>query len=110
MAEFTKTQRRAIRELIAKAHETETGFLLQGLERQFVRWRAKEISSQELLDLIHGFHNKEARQLWSIYQTLREPELVARAVALKLIPGSDLPEDVRAALLPLIDFFASNRE
>ena len=110
MAEFTKAQRKALRELIAKAREAETVLLLQGLEHQFARWRVKEISSQELLDLIHRFHNSEARQLWSIYQTLREPELVARAVALQLIPSSDLPENIHATLVPLIGFFETNQE
>jgi hypothetical protein len=41
-----------------------------------------------------------------MHQSLKEPELVARGVALGLASLAELPEDVRPGLAPLVEFFA----
>ena len=41
--EFTKTERRLLRELAAEVYEAEAGQLLEELESEFKRWRDSEI-------------------------------------------------------------------
>ena len=106
MIEFSKSQRKALRELAARIREAETRQMLERLDQQFARWRGGQLGSGDLLDAIHEFQKGPARQLWSMHQSLKEPELVARGVALGLASLSELPEDVRPRLAPLVEFFA----
>lgn len=75
--EFTKAERRQLREFAGSVYEVEAHQMLEELESEFKRWREGEILSSELLGAIHEFHQHESRELWSMYQALREPEIVA---------------------------------
>jgi len=79
--------------------------MLEELDAQFQEWRTGEIESSELLQAIHEFHQHQSRQLWSRYQALKEPEIVARGLALGLLEES-VPEELRAKLAPLVEFFS----
>lgn len=106
MAEFSKAQRKVLRDLAGQAYEAEAHRVLEELEREFVRWRANEIESSELLQAIHTFHQDQSRSLWSMYQGLKEPQIVARGSALGFLAGDVLPDDLRSALSPLIEMYS----
>ena len=78
MAEFSKSEKKFLRELAGTVYEAEARLALDELDAQFERWRRGDLLGSELIAAIHEFHEQDARSLWSTYQTLKEPEIVAR--------------------------------
>ena len=107
-SDFTKSEKKALRELSGTIYEAEAHLMLEELDAQFQEWRSGEMESSELLRAIHDFHQHESRELWSRYQALKEPEVVARGVALGLL-SEPLPTALRTKLESLIEFFAGRR-
>jgi hypothetical protein len=105
MAEFSKTERRTLRELASTVHECEAHRMLEQLDATFARWRQDEIQSSELIDAIHEFHQHQSRELWSIYNSLREWHVVARGVALGFIAAERVAPPLLAKLQSLIGFY-----
>ena len=110
MSEFTKPERKTLRELASEAYEAEARSYLAELEADFLRWRQDEMSSSELLASIHAFHQEQSRELWSRHQSLKEPEIVARGVVLGFVRAEKIPEQLRAKLKLLLEFFAQHHE
>lgn len=108
--DFTKGERRQLRELAGEVYEAEAHQMLEALESEFKRWRGGEILSSELLNAVHEFHQHESRELWSMYQGLRDPEIVARGLALGLVAESSVPVELLAKLEPLRTFFGRGNE
>ncbi len=108
MVDFTKPERKTLRDLAGVVYEGEAHAYLEELEDEFVRWRAGEILSSELLAAIHEFHQGQSRELWSRYQSLKEPEIVARGVALGYLTEDRIPENIRQKLQSLLEFFAKH--
>ena len=105
MAEFSRSEKKALRELAGTVYEAEARLALDDLDSQFELWRKGSIPGSELIEAIHTFHQKDARALWSIYQALKEPDIVARGMALGLITAESVPESLRAKLEPLMAGF-----
>ena len=78
---------------------------LDELDSQFELWRKGSLLGSELISAIHEFHQEDARTLGSIYQALKEPEIVARGMALGLIAAGSVSEGLRAKLEPLMADF-----
>ncbi|MET1083996.1 MAG: hypothetical protein ABWY12_13255, partial [Burkholderiales bacterium] len=93
MVEFTKRERGQLRRLASKVYEAEAHALLEELELSFAQWRAGEVLSSELLQTIHEFHQHQSRELWSVYQALRGPEIVARGLVQPLAMHAMLPNN-----------------
>ena len=110
MDELSKSQRKVLRDCAARVYEAEATRKLEELECDFKRWRDRELDVGELLESIHKFHQVQAKDLWSIYQSLKPPEIVARGIALQLVAESDVPEDIIQHLRPLIAFFSRTSE
>ena len=102
--EFTKTQRRRIRELCALAYERELSAELARLEAAFRRWRAEEINAFGLSDLIHQFHQGPSRELFLRYDQV-DPLLVASAIHRGIIPEAEVGAEVLELLCSHIAFF-----
>ena len=98
--EFTKAERRRLRELAGEAYEAEAHALLEELDAEFSRWREGEILSSELLAAIHEFHQHQSRELWSTYQSLGDALAVERGIALGLIEKAQVPPALAAKLQP----------
>jgi hypothetical protein len=105
MVEFSKSEKRYLRELAGTVYEAEARLALDELDAQFERWRRGDILGSELIAAIHEFRQQDARTLWSTYQTMKEPEIVARGVALGLIGAEAVPEQLRLKLEPLVAAF-----
>ena len=78
--EWTKGQRRHLRELGGMACERELSAELAKLEAEFTRWRAKEIDAFGLSAAIHRFHQGPARELFSTYDQSNLEFAVASAI------------------------------
>jgi hypothetical protein len=105
VSEFTKSERRALRELAGEVYEAEAALLLEDLEASFTKWRAGELLPSELLNAIHEFHRDQSRQLWSMYQSLDETNIVARGLAQGLLEPTRVAPALRGKLKSLIEAF-----
>jgi hypothetical protein len=107
MAEFTKRGRQELRELASEVYEGEAALLLEDLAASFARWRSGELLPSELLRAIHEFHQHQSREWWSMYQGLRETDIVARGLARGLIPATKVPRSLREKLEPFVETYRS---
>ena len=105
MDQYTKTERKLLRDLAGEVYEWELHGYLEELDGAFDQWRNGEMLSSELSDEIHTFHQHAARELWSMYQTLKEDEIVARGVVLGALSEADLSSQLRKKLKPLLETF-----
>jgi hypothetical protein len=103
--ELPKAVKKKLRELVRLAHDRELTTALATLEKDFERWRAKELDAFALNDRIHAFHDGDSRTLYKSY-ALSTPDLsVAHAVARGIITEAEAGPEVLEALSSLIDFY-----
>lgn len=105
MAEFSKSEKKALRELASLVYEADARLALEELDTEFARWRHGELLGSDLIAAIHDFHQNDARALWSVYQALKDPEVVARGLALGLIAAEAVSDALRDKLAPLMSDF-----
>jgi len=67
MEKYSKKIKRQLGELSELAYQRERDSILADLEQQFIKWREKKINSWELVELIHQFHDYDARGLYKQY-------------------------------------------
>ena len=103
--DFTKRERQQLRELAGDVYEAEAGLMLEELAASFAQWRSGDLLPSELLQKIHDFHQHQSRELWSMYQGLREREIVARGLARGLLDEDKLSPALREKLEPLIGLY-----
>ena len=104
------TEVKKLRRLAAEVYEWELRVQLELLDNSFAEWRRGKLLRSELSDAIHRFHQHEARDIWSMYQTLKEPEMVARGIALGAISGDALSAVLRDKIIPLSHYFRDARK
>ena len=95
MTDLTKAQRKALRALAAEVHERDLKRQLEGLAREFDRWRAGELSSGELALLLHEHDDGPAKEMWAYYGNADPGTAVAKAVTDGLLSLDEVHEDVR---------------
>jgi hypothetical protein len=100
----TKSHKRRIRELAALAYERELARELGAIERGFARWRSGEINARELTDLIHGFHDGPARELYSIYNSNVDDFVVGSAIARGILSEDEAAPEIMELLATHIQF------
>ena len=110
MEEIPKSVKRALRKLASAAHEEELRRALVPLRAQFDRWARGELSSGELSDSIHEFHQGPLRQLFARYNSGMPDAAVAHAIVSGFINRSDVPPTVLAHLARALAFYESQRE
>ena len=110
MEEIQKSVKRALRKLASAAHEEELSRALVPLRTQFDRWARGELSSGELSDSIHQFHQGPLRQLFARYNSDTPDAAVAHAIVSGFINRSDVPATVLAHLARALAFYESRRE
>jgi hypothetical protein len=103
--EFTKAQRKRLRELCALAHERELSGELARLEAAFRRWRASELDAFELSDRIHRFHDGPARELFLRYEGSDVALVVASAMQRGVLSEADAGADVADLLRSRVELF-----
>ena len=101
---FEKEAKKRLRELADLAWEEELRQVLTPLAEAFERWKTRAVTSFEISDLIHEFHQGPSRRIWSTYQSLKPDMLVARAVALGVLPREALPAELADSLAQQIEF------
>jgi hypothetical protein len=105
MGEMPKRVKRALREVAMQAHEEELRRLLLPLADAFDQWRAGRLSSGELVDMIHQFHQGPARELFKKYNYASLELAVAHAVVTGVIDRGQLPGEILDHLRRAIQFY-----
>jgi hypothetical protein len=105
VAEYSKKERAELRRLAGEVYEWELGQELQTLDESFQNWRDGKLLSSELSDAIHEFHQHAARDLWSMYQTLRDDDKVARGLVIGALGEESISADLREKIKPLSQHF-----
>ncbi|MCX9157285.1 hypothetical protein OPU71_14245 [Niveibacterium sp. 24ML] len=103
--EFTRSETKLLRRLADEAWDAELRVCLLELHAQFDSWANQGISSFELVERIHEFHNGASRQLYGRYTSLTPALAVARAVAFGLIADDAMGAPLREKLDADIDAF-----
>ena len=101
MDEYTKKERRALRELLEKAYERDLGRALEVVEEAFRSWRRGDIDAFEVNEIIHRNHQGESRDLYVRYATGGSrvlDTLVAGAVLDGVLGREEIPEALRDRL------------
>lgn len=106
---FTKSERALLRELAEEAWNAELNEALLALYEEFGKWADDAISSFELSDRIHQFHDGTARELYGRYTNFDSAGAVARAVALGLVGQESVGEVLLRKLASGIEFFQKGR-
>ena len=110
MEDTPKHVKQALRKLAAAAYEEELRRSLVPLRAEFDRWARGKLSSSELTDNIHQFHQGPARELFARYNSGRLDAAVAYAIVLGFINRSDVPSAVLSHLARALAFYESQRE
>jgi len=93
--EFTRSETKRLRRLADGGWDAELRACLLELYAQFGSWAKQGISSFDLVERIHEFHNGASRELYGRYTGLSPALAVARAVALGLIPADAMGAPLR---------------
>ena len=108
--DFTKSERKKLRELAGEAYSRELHEALGDLDSAFSDWRASHIDGFQLSDFIHEFHDGISRDLYSLYNSMDSGFLVARAVARRLLARKEVPPKLLEGLAHMIEYFAEVAE
>jgi hypothetical protein len=80
MDEVPKRVKRAIQELAGAAYEIELGRALAELRAEFTRWERGDMTSFDLVEAVHKFHQGPARDLYVRYTSGMLNMAVAHAI------------------------------
>lgn len=79
---------------------------LGALGDKFDQWRAGVLSSGDLHDAIHEYHQGPGREIWKRYATNRPETQLAYAVAAGFVSRESLPKEVLDSIASTVEFFA----
>jgi hypothetical protein len=103
--ELPKAIKKDIQNLAAKAHEEELRRALLILSEKFDQWRSGSLTSFELTEQIHKFHNGDARELFKRYEYIAQELAVAMAIANGILPQDSISPEIIDALSRQIEGF-----
>lgn len=96
--EFTKAEKRMLRELAAECHENELAEAMMGLYEEFQKWGGDGISVFDLNDRIHQFHDGISRELYKRYVLVDPALAVLYALEHGIIGDDRVDESIRKKL------------
>jgi len=105
METITRSERKVLLRLAELAYGRELGQELARLEAAFAEWRTGRLSPFTLTDLIHRFHDDDARDLFAIYTRGRPEQTVARGLALGLLAPEEVPAEARGKLELAVEYY-----
>lgn len=104
-----KAVKRALRELAARAHGEDLRRTLLPVSAAFDRWKAGELGSGDLAQIIHEFHDGPAREVYKLYNGDHR-WAVAYAIAKGILSVDAVPADVLEYCRPAIEHFKEREE
>ena len=83
---------------------------LEPLAARFDQWRAGVLTTAELNEAIHAYHNGVAREIWQRFAT-NDPKMpLAHAVAVGAVSKESLPAEVVEHIAPMVEFFREREQ
>jgi Plasmid pRiA4b ORF-3-like protein len=105
MADVPKRIKRLLREYAGAAHEEELRRALLPVSEAFGRWARRELSSGDLSEIIHRFHQGPARELWVRYNTRHLEMPVAFAITTGVLGRETIPAELLEHLAGALRFY-----
>lgn len=105
MAETPQRIKRLLREYAGAAHEEELRRALVAVAEDFKRWERGELGSGELTEIIHGFHQGPARDLYVRYSNVRLELAVAYAITAGILDRRTIPGELLDYLAGPLQFY-----
>jgi len=109
MQETPTAIKRLVREWADIAHDRDLRQALRALHGQFGRWERGEITSFELNDFVHQFHDGASREIWKRYATNHLEPAVAAAMAVGVLRKEELPRELLQHVAGLIEFYEADQ-
>jgi hypothetical protein len=110
MPKTSKKLTAAVRKHAKRAWEAEMRAALEPLAAKFDLWRAGRMSTADLDEAIHAYHNGVAREIWRRFAT-NDPKMpLAHAVAIGAPSMESLPSGVAEHIAPLVGFFQAREQ
>ena len=109
MGDHPKRMKRLLRELAVVAHERELRRALVPVAEAFRRWENGDVSSFELSDVIHEYHDGLSRQLFVKYARPHDYTAVAHAIAIGVLDRTEVPLELLDYLARAIEYYESER-
>jgi hypothetical protein len=109
--DLSKSQKKALRDLIYAAHNEALRLALPELSADFDRWRRGQIDSIALADRLRAFDEGASREIYRRFTYSNYAQLqmqVAGAIQDGLIDEKSLSEEVRACLERWLAFYRSS--
>jgi predicted ATP-dependent endonuclease of OLD family len=111
MQAMSKKQKKHLKELSGRCYELEMSEALNELFDSFQKWKSGEINAFDLNEIIHQHHNYKARDLYKIYEMLKNPQnAVARGVSLGIIKMDDIQKDCHPFVEELVEYYDQNKK
>lgn len=105
MQEPVKRMKDLLRQHAKRAWEAEMKAALEPLAAKFEMWKSGAMSSADLDEAIHEYHNGTAREIWKRFSTKDARMAIAHAVASGSIASESLPPEVREYIAHVVKFF-----
>lgn len=110
MQEFSKSEKRRLRELAAFAYERDVAKSLSMIASKFEDWKNGKVTALELNQNLHEYDRGESRELWSRYGSNQYDIQVASAIVRGLLTEVEAGKEIIAILSNQIQFFRSEAE
>lgn len=107
MNKISKRTKKLLREQVGRAWEAEMAAALTALGQKFDRWRAGDLSTDELAEAVHRYHEGKAREIWKRYNMGDPAMRVAAAVTHGVLKPEELPDAVREQIAPWLEMARS---
>lgn len=109
MEPVPKRIRRLLREHGAVAYEEELRRALMPLAAAFKKWQQGEITSRELSDLIHEFHQGPAQKLFVRYDRRMLVPAVSQAIVNGVLKKAEVPPELLSHLSRSIEYWEDEK-
>jgi hypothetical protein len=103
--ETPKRIKRLVREWAVIAHERGLRTALGDLRGEFDRWARGELTTFDLNELVHRYHQDTSLDLWTRYATTQLEPAVAHAVAAGIIRKDEPPQELIQHIATLIELY-----
>ena len=110
MTETSKRMKQMLRQHASRAWEAEMKAALQALAVKFDQWDNGGMSSSDLNDAIHQYHDGVGREIWKRFAT-NKPEIpLAHAVAAGFVTEESLPAEILEHIESMVEFFQEQKQ
>ena len=109
MTDTPKRIKRLLREHAEAAYEEELRRALAPIAEAFKRWEQGELASGDLSEIIHRFHQGQARKLFARYDTPYLEMAVAYAITVGVLDRRTIPAELLDHLARALAFYESGQ-